>query len=264
MKPNDAILGIKEVIRLDYETINQRFNLKENEGAIYEFFGGIKGDNTEPPLGMGFLYTYKNFVTVGVGISMKSLTDSKTKPYEYLERLKSNEFVSSLIKDGEVIEYSAHSIPETGYKMLPKLYCDGALLVGDAAGLVDSIHFEGTNLAIKSGMLAGQTAVIAIQKNDYSKNTLKIYKEMLFNSFVMDDLKTYKNVISVLYERKNSIFSYYLNKADEFFKLFTTADNKGKKQGYRKFIKAFFKDRPIKDLIVDVISFVKCVINAII
>lgn len=261
-KPKDAILAVKETIKLPNNVIMERFNLENNEGAEYQIFGGLQENN--PPFAMGFLYTYKNFITLGLGISMESLKCEKIKPYEYLEILKNNEYIKKLIKDGEVVEFLAHSIPEGGYNNLPKLYDDGILLVGDVAGLVDAIHFEGTNLAIKSGILAGDACNLAIKNKDYSKKYLSNYKKQLFKSFVIKDLKTYRNVIPVLFKRRKSIFSYYPKKMGEFFELWTSANNKEKKTGYRRFILSLiFKRNPI-ETIKDIISFVKCVIEAII
>ena len=262
--PKSAILGVKETIRLGEETIKQRFQLKENEGSMYEFFGGLNKEGEDIPFAMGFLYTFKNTISIGVGVSMETLQKNKVKPYEYLNRLKNNEFVKNLIGGGELVEYSAHSIPEGGYNELPELYGNGYLIVGDAANLVDSIHFEGTNLAIKSGIIAGETIIEAHKKKNFTKKILKNYKKKLSETFVIKDLKTYKNVIPTLLKRKDSIFSYYPKKIDEFFRLWTAADNKGKKQGYRKFFLSFFKERNLKELFSDVISFVKCAIEAII
>lgn len=262
-EPKSAILGVKETIKLSEDVINQRFNLKGNEGALYEFFGGLHKEKEDIPFSMGFLYTFKNTVTIGLGVSMETLKNNKIRPYEYLDRLKNNENIKPLIEGGELIEYSAHSIPEGGYNELPKLFGNGILLVGDVANLVDSIHFEGTNLAIKSGILAGETINSAIEKNDFTSKTLKEYKTKLFKSFVIKDLKTYKNVIKTIYSRRNSVFSYYPKKADEFFNIWTRSDSVSKKEKYRKFISSFFKERNIKELIYDVISFVKCAIDAI-
>ena len=261
-EPKDAILGVKETIRLSYELINERFQLQDNEGKMFQFFGGLAKENENIPFALGFMYTFKNAVTIGVGVSMKSLQDCKVKPYEYLERLKEKPFVKNLLEGGEVIEYSAHSIPEGGYNELPKLYSNGVLIAGDAANLVDSVHFEGTNLGIKSGIIAGEVCNMAIIKNDYSKKTLKEYKKALYKTFVIKDLKTYKDVIQTLFKRKSSIFSFYPKQIDEFFKLWTSASNKGKKQGYKTFLKEFFFKRSLIELIKDVISFVKCLIGA--
>ncbi len=262
--PKSFILGVKEVIRLSSSLIEQRFNLGENEGALYEFFGALSGNSADVPFAAGFLYTFKNFVTVGVGVLGESLKNGKIPPYEYLERLKRHNFIASLIKDGEVIEYSAHSIPEGGYRELPKLYDDGILLVGDCANFVDSIHFEGTNLGIKSGILAGKICALAKSKNDFTKRVLKNYKKELFKSFIISDLKTYKSVFHTLFKRRKSVFSYYPKKADEFFNMFTSSGKGTKKSGYQKFILSFFKERSLFEMLADVISFVKCALEAII
>ena len=129
---------------------------------------------------------------------------------------------------------------------------------------MDSIHFEGTNLAIKSGILAGKTAVIALNKNDFSEKVLKNYKKELYKSFLIRDLKTYKSVIETLFKRRETVFSYYPKKIIEFFNIFTTPDNIPKKDKYRNFLFSFIKERKLKDLTADVISFVKCILEAVI
>lgn len=100
-------------------------------------------------------------------------------------------------------------------------------------------------------------------KEKFHKKILKNYKKKLNETFVIKDLKTYKNVIPTLLKEKIQFF-ILPKKIDEFFKLWTTANNKGKKQGYRNFLFSFFKERKPKELMQDVISFVKCAIEAII
>ncbi|MCD8024283.1 MAG: hypothetical protein LUE64_01980, partial [Candidatus Gastranaerophilales bacterium] len=82
--------------------------------------------------------------------------------------------------------------------------------------------------------------------------------------FVISDIKTYKNVIGTLFDRRKSIFSFYPKKIDEFFNIWTSAQNISKKSEYRKFLVSFFRERKFKELVYDVISFVKCVFGAII
>ena len=263
-KPEEAILCVKETIKLSEDEINTRFNIEEGKGVLCEFFGGLNKEGEEVPFGMGFLYTYKSAVSIGVGISMESLKNSKIPAYEYLERLKNNKNIKPLIENGEIIEYSAHSIPEGGYKKLPKLYDNGVLLIGDAAGFVNPVHFEGTNLAIKSGIIAGKVCIDAINKNDFSNQVLKKYKKELFKSNIIKDLKTYKSVMKTLYSRRKSVFAYYPSKIDEFFSLWTSAGKTDKKTGYKKFISSVLFNRNPIELFKDVISFIKCFLEAII
>ncbi len=246
-EPKDVALGIKEIIKLDTDKINERFNLKDNEGCITE----IVGYPMNGMLGLGYMYTNKNSVTIGLGIALDELTEKKLKPYEVLDKLKEHPSISPLIKDGELLEYSAHLIPEGGYNKIPQLYGNGVMVVGDAAMLVNNLHWEGTNLAMISGKLAGETAIEAIEKHDFSKNVLKLYKEKLDNSFIMKDLKSYKNLMPTMHKRRASFTDYYIKKINSFFKDFTAVDSIVKRDKFRNFIKSFFTDRSISELAKD-------------
>lgn len=253
IKPKDVALGVKEVIKLGKEIIEERFNLSDGEGAIYEIFGG-------PMLGMlglGYLYTNKDTISIGLGVSLDELAQRKLKPYELLDKMKSHPSFEPFIKGGELVEYSAHLIPEGGYKKLPKLYTDGALVVGDSAMLVNNVHWEGTNLAMISGKFAGETAIEALNKNDFSSNMLSLYQKKLENSFVIKDLKSYKNIMDIVHHRAESFLGYYPKKISGFFKMFTSVDSIPKRDKYHKFIKSIFTDRSISELFKDGIAFIK-------
>lgn len=253
IKSKDVALGVKEVIKLGKEVIEERFNLKDGEGAIQELFG----DPMLGMLGLGYVYTNKETVSIGIGVSLDELAKRKLKPYELLEELKAHPSFEPLLKGGELIEYSAHLIPEGGYKKLPKLYTDGALVVGDSAMLVNNVHWEGTNLAMISGKFAGETAIEALNKNDFSANALALYQKKLENSFVLKDLKSYKNVMDIVHHRAESFLGYYPHKIADFFKMFTSVDSIPKRDKYHAFIKSIFTDRSISELFKDAIAFIK-------
>jgi electron transfer flavoprotein-quinone oxidoreductase len=113
-----------------------------------------------------------------------------------------------LIAGGETIEYSAHLIPEFGFNKLPKLFADGVLVVGDAAGLVNPINREGANLAMISGKLAGQTVKLARERDDDSIRTLSTYREMLEASIVMEDLYKVRNTTHFAHGRPHLLVEY--------------------------------------------------------
>ena len=237
----DVALSVKEVFKLDREKINDRFNIADDEGCIYEIFGG----SMLGKLGLGFMYTNKDSVSIGLGVTLDDLTAGKVKPYELLDELKAHPAIAPLIKGGELLEYSAHLIPEGGYKKMPQLYSDGVMVTGDAAMLVNNLHWEGTNLAMISGKLAGETALIALKQNDFSASMLSRYQKKLENSFVLKDLKTYKELMDVMHSRKSSFLKYYLEKINAFFKMFTSVDSIPKRKKYLDFIKTIFSDRNI-------------------
>lgn len=259
IKSKDVALGVKEVIKLGKDKIEERFNLKEGEGAVYEIFG----DPMLGMLGLGYVYTNKETISIGIGISLDELAKRKLKPYEILDGIKSHPSFLPLVKDGELVEYSAHLIPEGGYKKLPKLYSHGVLVVGDSAMLVNNLHWEGTNLAMISGKLAGETAIIALDKNDFGPNTLALYQKKLEKSFIIKDLKTYKNLMDIVHDRASSFLGYYPHKIADFFHMFTAVDSIPKREKYHRFIASIFTDRSISELFKDAFAFLKIVLGVL-
>lgn len=253
IETKDVALSVKEVIKLDKDTINQRFGLNDNEGAIVEIFGG----SMLGMLGLGFMYTNTDSVTIGLGITLNELVENNYRPFELLEQLKKHPSISHLIEGGTLKEYSAHLIPEGGYKKIPKLCDNGVMIVGDAAMLVNNLHWEGTNLAMISGKLAAETAIEALDSGDYSQKTLKTYEKKLQESFVMKDMHTYRDLMDIAHSRKKAFFSYYMKKINAFFEMFTSVDGTPKKENYHKFIKSLFTDRKLTELFKDIWAIMK-------
>ena len=255
IEPKDVALSVKEVIKLDKNVINQRFNLQDDQGAIGEIFGG-------PMLGMlglGFMYTNEDSVTIGLGITLNDLVENNYRPFELLESLKSHPTVAPFIEGGTLVEYSAHLIPEGGYKKVPKLCDNGVMIVGDAGMLVNNLHWEGTNLAMISGKLAAETAIEALNSGNFSRRTLSLYEKKLKETFVLKDLKTYKDLMDVMHQRQKAFLSYYLKKINSFFEMFTSVNSIPKKENYHKFIKSIFTDRKISELFKDAWAIIKLV-----
>jgi electron transfer flavoprotein-quinone oxidoreductase len=252
-EPKDVALSVKEVIKLDKETINQRFRLKDDEGAIFELFGGAMLGM----LGLGFMYTNSDTITIGVGITLSDLIEEKDRPYEILEKIKNHPTIAPLVEGGTLKEYSAHLIPEGGYKKLPQLCDNGVMIIGDAGMLVNNLHWEGTNLAMISGKYAAETAIKALNAKDFSKKTLSQYEQKLNKSFVIKDLKTYKDLMGIMHTRQKAFLSYYLKKINRFFEMFTSVNSIPKKENYHKFIKSIFTDRNISELFKDAWAIIK-------
>lgn len=245
--PEDVALSVKEVYKIDKEKINDRFLINDDEGSISTLFGG----SMLGMLGLGFIYTNKNTVSIGLGITLSDLIEKNLKPYDLLDKIKEHPTIAPLIKDGELVEYSAHLIPEGGYKKIPVLYGAGVMICGDAAMLVNNLHWEGTNMAMISGKLAGETAILALGKKDFSEKCLANYQERLENSFILKDLYTYRNLMDELGDKAESFLKYYPLKVNEFFEMFTSVNGIPKKELYWKFIKSIFKDRPISAIFKD-------------
>jgi len=262
---SDMILSVKEAIKLDKKVIEERFNLKDDltNGVNKQYFGSDFGalKKYKNLFMMTFLYTFKDVVMLGVGVNLADLSKNKLNINEILDEVKLHPDIAPLIKDGESIEYSAHLIPEGGYKKMPKLTSNGVILAGDAAGFVNGVHFEGTNFALISGKLAGESALVALENGDYSQNTLSIYRKKLEKSFILKDLYSYRNVLEKLYSRSNSISKYYPKKIKELFEIITSANCISKSKQLRSYFFSFFKDRNIFELFKDFFAALKCALD---
>jgi electron transfer flavoprotein-quinone oxidoreductase len=206
---DEVSLAVKEVIALPKQKIEDRFNLEGNEGVTIEFMG----ETSLGMAGMGFLYTNKDSISLGIGIMVNQLREQKIKPYTILEEVKKHPMIRKLIQGGETVEYSAHLIPEGGYYSVPKLSGDGWCIVGDAAQLVNFVHREGTNLAMASGQMAGEAIIEAKRIGDFSAATLQAYDQKLKNSFIMKDLKKYRHMHKFLKEVDPEVLFHRLPQA---------------------------------------------------
>ncbi len=129
-RADEMTLGVKEVLRLDAHTIEERFNLNGDEGMTNEYVGFATGEVK----GGGFLYTNRDTLSIGVVVQIASLAQKKVRAYELLDQFKQHPAVAPLVRDSMTLEYSAHMIPEGGWAMLPTLSRAGFMVVGDAAG----------------------------------------------------------------------------------------------------------------------------------
>src|SRR6185503_20716591 len=107
----------------------------------------------------------------------------------HLEHVKAHPLVKKLISGGKLLEYSAHLIPEGGFKSMPPLASDGFLIAGDAAQMTNPAYREGSNLAMTAGKLAGETVIEAKKKGDFSKAGLSSYVTKLKRSYVLPDME---------------------------------------------------------------------------
>jgi Dehydrogenases (flavoproteins) len=152
-------VGVKEIIELPEKTIEERFNLKAGEGAARMLLGCTEGIH-----GGGFLYTNKDSISLGCVFTPEEVAKRKKSVHEIFQDLKMHPVIYELIKDGETIEYSAHLVSEAGFRgMPPKLYREGFVIIGDAAGFVINTGYSirGIDLAILSGIAAARAMITA-------------------------------------------------------------------------------------------------------
>jgi electron transfer flavoprotein-quinone oxidoreductase len=244
-------LAVKEVLFLPKETIEQRFNISGNEGSVTELAGGI----THGMLGTGFIYTNKDSLAIGIGCILGDMKKQRITPYDLLEGLKNHPVVKPLIAGSEMKEYSAHMIPEGGYKGLPQLYGDGWVIIGDSAGFVNSVHREGSNLAMTTGRIAAETIIgLKAAGKPMSAANLAAYKETLDASFVMADMKKYQHVPDLFIGHPQYLNSYPAFISDAM-RDFLTVDGQPKAQKQRKIFQDLRKRRSLWGILGDAYKF---------
>ncbi|MHA2174102.1 MAG: FAD-dependent oxidoreductase [Candidatus Hodarchaeales archaeon] len=229
-------LGVKEVLRLSEDVINERFGLEPKTGLASEYVigslpGGIRSG--------GFLYTNKDTLSLGTVTQIDSMNNPEFPPVKILESFKKHPFIHRMIRDSSLAEYSAHWVPEGGTQMLPKLYDNKVLVVGDAAGFVISngMVIQGINYAISSGISAADTILKAREINDFSRKTLKKYEQKLTENHVLKDMKTFKKIHKLT--RNPRLYTQYPELLIGIFRDLLTEKNQPK----NRFLKLFRNQR---------------------
>ncbi len=254
-KPGDLALGIRALYRLKEEEINERYGLTRRQGVTQEFLGCTEGVR-----GGGFIYTQTETLSTGLVLHLDSLKESGIPPYELFERFLLLDGVRKILKGGQLMEYSAHLLPEAGYRLVPKLFTGGMLVAGDAAGLcyTNGLNQEGTNLAITSGFLAAETALDASKKGDFSAKQLAQYETRLKESFVLKDMKTFEKAVDFLHNDR--LFTIYPQVVGSIMEQLFRFDGTPKRKMGRVGWEAVREAVPAKDLISDLLKIGKSLI----
>lgn len=221
----DVSIGIKEVIQLSEEIINERFQVDSGEGIAYTTVGQTKGVD-----GGGFLYTNKDSLSVGVVVKIDALSKSNMHPHELLAFYKSHPMIKKMISGGKVVEYSAQTVHRGGFHLISSLYGNGYVVVGSAARLLlnNVVTLRGMDIAIASAKAAAQAIIQAKEKSDYSSNSLFSYEEFFQQTAVYQDLKTFRDTYPLLGNKR--LFTIYPDLICNVMEdMFTVTTNPSKK-----------------------------------
>jgi len=200
----DVSIGVKEVIQLSEEIINERFQIEPDEGIAYTTVGQTNGVD-----GGGFLYTNKDSLSVGVVVKIDALSKSKMHPHELLEFYKSHPLIQKMIAGGEVVEYSAQTVHRGGFHLISKLYGNGYIVVGSAARLLlnNVMTLRGMDIAIASAEAGAKAIIQAKERDDFSASGLASYEDYFHKTSVYQDLKTFKDTYPLLGNKR--LFTVY-------------------------------------------------------
>jgi electron-transferring-flavoprotein dehydrogenase len=134
----------------------------------------------------------ENIASLGFVIGLE-YPDPRLDPQHVLQEFKRHPLVSKLLEGGKLIRYGAKSLPYGGWWAIPPLAGNGWMIVGDAAGFLNSQRLKGIHLAIQSGRLAAEAAFAALKTNDFSPSTLKRFQSLVEDSWIKEELWKVRN-----------------------------------------------------------------------
>jgi electron-transferring-flavoprotein dehydrogenase len=148
---------------------------------------------TTKEYGGAWIYGSKdNVVSLGF-VTGLDYPDPRLDPQHVLQTFKQHPFITELLAGGKMIRYGAKSLPYGGWWSLPPLGGNGWMIIGDSAGFLNSARLKGIHLAIKSGMLAAETAFEALVNSDSSAEMLGKLQRRVETSWISDELWPVRN-----------------------------------------------------------------------
>ncbi len=143
--------------------------------------------------GGGWVYGMRdNRVSLGTVVALE-FANPEFDPHEAFQKFKTHPFVRRILEGGTLVRYGAKTLPYGGWYSMPRSYVDGALIIGDSASLLNAQRLKGIHTAIKSGMLAAETVLEALTREDTSARTLKLYQDKLDQSYIKEELWKVRN-----------------------------------------------------------------------
>jgi electron-transferring-flavoprotein dehydrogenase len=143
--------------------------------------------------GGGFIYGMNDrIVDIGLvtGLDYRNPT---LDPHHEFQRYKTHPAIRAILEGGKMIAAGAKAIPEGGYFSMPRQFGDGFMIVGDSAGYLNGARLKGIHLAIKSGMMAAETAFQALLNADFTSSQLATYEAAFEASWAKDELWSQRN-----------------------------------------------------------------------
>ena len=180
--PQKFGIGLKELWEID--------PAKHKPGLVVHSQGWPLDSKTG---GGSFLYHLdNNQVAVGFVVHL-NYTNPYLSPFDEFQRFKTHPKIRPFFEGGKRLAYGARAITEGGLQSIPKLVFPGGALIGCSAGFVNLPRIKGTHNAIKSGMLAAESAFAALKQGRHH-DVLADYPAAVRNSWIHTDLHKVRNV----------------------------------------------------------------------
>jgi|GEM_PF-78147 len=187
-EPEDWFQGVKAVVDMDPETIEERFDLDGAQDGAAHLFSGDLFDGVR---GGGFLYTNEDSVSIGTVFHLDSIARERAEPHELLDALLTHPLLDQWFQgEYDEVEYAAKLVPDSKKVANPSPHRGRLLLVGDAAGQMQAQGpiIKGMNHAVSAGGLAAEAYQDAKTRGDPAAAG-QLYQQKLEEEGVMGKLR---------------------------------------------------------------------------
>lgn len=186
-RPQVWALGVKEVWEVP----------RPLDRVIHTMGWPLRGAKKFREFGGSFIYPLgEGHVALGMVVGL-DYTDATLSVHDLLQELKLHPFVRSILEGGKRVAWGAKTIPEGGFLALPdRFHFPGGMIAGDGAGLVNVPALKGIHYAMRSGMLAAESAfeTLAPGRTAWEPGALESYDRALKESYVWKDLERVRNM----------------------------------------------------------------------
>jgi electron-transferring-flavoprotein dehydrogenase len=203
-EPQKFGIGLKELWELAPD--------RHKRGQVTHSFGWPLSDRTGGGL---FMYHFgENLCSIGFVVHL-NYTNPYLSPFDEFQRVKTHPVIRDALEGGKRLAYGARAITEGGLQSVPKLSFPGGALIGCGAGFVNVPRIKGSHNAMKSGMLAAESAFAALTAGR-ANDSLDEYETAYRQSHVYRDLYRVRNV-KPLWSRFGTVIGVGLGGIDMWF-----------------------------------------------
>jgi len=185
-EPQTWELGVKEVWKVPQPLDRLIHTIGPWPVSPWAKYGQVGGTWIYP---MKDEKTGDDLVSIGFVIDLE-YADATTSAHDLLQAFKMHPLVRKILEGGERVGWGAKALPGGGYWSMPKLSMPGAVLVGDSAGMVDTVALKGVHHSINSGIIAAEAIYKGLKKGsaDFSS-----YEDAIEESAVGKELWEVRN-----------------------------------------------------------------------
>jgi electron-transferring-flavoprotein dehydrogenase len=182
--------GIKEVIQLPEDNYFTSSDANDIHTLGYPLGLEIPGG--------GFIYEIKdNKAAIGFLVGL-GYENPMLDLYDEFIKFKQHPFVAEIIKGGKVLEQGTRTVSSGGFFTIPRLAVNGGVFVGGCAAMQNTPGLKGVHLSMKSGTLAAEAIIKALERSDFTQKTLETYDDLFQKSWANDEIYEARNFSQAL------------------------------------------------------------------